>query len=193
MKRLAQLLVSHSTRLGRGEHLLIEAFDVPQSMVIEIIRAAREAGAHPHVVLRSNRVLRAINLDAEEENVRVWADYDTYRMKLMDAYIGLRGSENVSDMSDVSDEQMKRHARLYAKPVHFDERVNHTRWCVLRWPTPAMAQLAEMSTQAFEDFYFDVCTLDYAKMDRAVQPLAQRMRSIDRVRIEGPGDTDLAF
>jgi aminopeptidase len=193
MRRLARLLVGHSTRLQRGEHLLIEAFDVPHSMVIEIVRAAGKAGAHPHVALRSNRVLRALNFDAGEENFRIWADYDTYRMKLMDAYIGLRGSENVSDMSDVSDEQMKRHARLYAKPVHFDERVNHTRWCVLRWPTPAMAQLAEMSTEAFEDFYFDVCTLDYARMDRATQPLAERMRKIDRIHVKGPGDTDLTL
>ena len=49
------------------------------------------------------------------------------------------------------------------RPV-INHRVNNTRWCVLRWPTPAMAQQASMSTEAFEDFYFRVCLLDYKSL-----------------------------
>jgi aminopeptidase len=79
------------------------------------------------------------------------------------------------------------------KPVHFDQRVPHTKWCVLRWPSPSMAQLAQMSTEAFEEFYFNVCTLDYAKMDAAAKALKDRMMATDRVHLKGPGDTDLSF
>ena len=193
MARLAELLIGHSVRLARGEHLLIEAFDIPEAMVIEVIRAARAPGGHPHVALRSNQILRALHLDADDENFKVWADCDAHRMKRMDAYIALRGAHNVSELSGIPEEQMQRHARLYQRPVHYDQRIPHTRWCVLRWPTPAMAQLACMSTEAFEDFYFDVCTLDYTRMARAVEPLAERMRRTDRVRIQGPGETDLSF
>ena len=170
-QRLAELLIGHSTSLEAGEHLLIEAFDMPEEMIIALVRTARRIGGHPHVVLRSNRLLRAINESAHEENLSVWADIDLYRMKKMHAYLGLRGSCNISEMSGVSTEQMKRIGQIYSKPVHFDQRVKHTKWCVLRWPTPSMAQLAEMSTEAFEDFYFDACTLDYARMDVACQSL----------------------
>ncbi len=52
-----------------------------------------------------------------------------------------------------------------------DHRVNKTKWVVLRWPTPAMAQMAGMSTEAFEDLYFKVCTLDYSKMDPGMEAL----------------------
>lgn len=190
---LARLLVTHSTKLQPGEHVLIEAFDLPQAMVIALIREARAAGAHPHVSLRNSRIMHALTKDAGEDNLTVWGDYDTYRMKKMQAYIGLRGSANISEMSGVPDEQMKRYGRLYAKPVHFDQRVNHTKWCVLRWPTPSMAQLVQMSTEDFEDFYFDVCTMDYAKMARAVRPLVELMEKTDEVHIQGPGDTDLRF
>ena len=55
--KLAELLINHSTRLQAGEHILIEAFDIPGSMVIEAVRAARRAGGHPHVVHRDNRVM----------------------------------------------------------------------------------------------------------------------------------------
>lgn len=191
--KLAQLLIKHSTRLQKGEHILIEAFDIPEEMVIALVKEARKAGGHPHVALRNNRVIRALDADAADDNLTVWADYDRYRMAKMQAYIGVRGSDNVSEMSGIADEQMKKKARLYAKPVHFEQRVNHTKWCVLRWPTPSMAQLAQMNTEAFEDFYFNVCTLDYAKMDRAAKPLAERMGRTDRVHLKGPGDTDLKF
>lgn len=193
MDKLADLLIDHSVALRKGEQLLIESFDAPPEMVIALVRAARCRGGQPHVALRSNRILRALYLDAEEKNLEVWADYDSRRMSLMQTYIGLRGSDNVSELAGIPDDQMKRQARLYQKPVHFEIRVPKTRWCVLRWPTPAMAQLARMSTEAFEAFYFDVCTLDYGKMHAAVEPLAERMRRTDRVRIQGPGDTDLKF
>ncbi|HRP63164.1 MAG TPA: aminopeptidase, partial [Phycisphaerales bacterium] len=138
-------------------------------------------------------IMRALNADAADDNLKVWAECDLHRMKQMQAYIGLRGAHNVSEMSGVSDEQMKKAARLYAKPVHFEQRVNHTKWCVLRWPTPSMAQLAQMDTESFEQFYFDVCTLDYSRMDRAVKPLSERMRKADKVHLKGPGETDLQF
>jgi len=191
--KLADLLVQHSTRLKPGEHVLVEAFDIPEAMVIALVRAVRRAGAHPHVALRSNRIMRALQEDAAEDNLSTWADCDLARMKRMDAYIGLRGALNVSELAGIPTEQMQAAARLYQRPVHFEQRVNHTRWCVLRWPSPSMAQLAEMDTESFEDFYFNVCTLDYPRMQKAADGLAERMRRTDRVHIQGPGDTDLTF
>src|SRR5205823_1123255 len=78
--------------------------------------------------------------------------------------------------------------RLWWKPVHTEVRVKKTRWVVLRWPNPSMAQAANMSTESFEDFYFRVCTgVDYGKMREAMKPLEDLMRRTDRVRITGPG------
>jgi aminopeptidase len=193
VRSLASVLVRHSTKLVAGEHVLVELFDAPESIALALVEKIRAVGANPHVELRSNRILRALNESASDENLSTWAAYDLDRMTRMQAYIGIRGAENVSEMAGVPEAQMKKVARLYQKPVHFERRVNHTRWCVLRWPTPSMAQLAQMSTRAFEDFYFDVCTLDYARMDAACRPLAERMRRTDKVSIKGPGDTDLSF
>lgn len=193
IRTLARNLITHSVRLKKGEHLLVETFDCPDEVAIALVEEARQAGGHAHVALRRTRVMRALNLDAAEEDLRIWAEYDRERMKRMQCYIGVRGAENVSEMAGIPDSQMQRVAKLYQKPVHFEQRVPHTRWCVLRWPTPSMAQLAGMSTEAFEDFYFDVCNLDYARMAAAAEKLAARMRATDRVHIRGPGETDLRF
>lgn len=191
--KLAELLINHSTRLQAGEHILIEAFDIPGSMVIEAVRAARRAGGHPHVVHRDNRVMAALLENADDEQFRSWADHDLHRMKGMDAYLGLRGGFNINEQSEVPKDRIKAWGSEYMQPVHMQQRVKKTRWCVLRWPTPSMAQLASMGTEAFEKFYFDVCTLDYAAMDTAAAALRDRMNATDAVQLLGPGDTDLTF
>ncbi|MCE7871474.1 aminopeptidase [bacterium CPR1] len=114
------------------------------------------------------------------------------RMEKMQAFIGLRGAHNITEMSDVPSEHMGIYEKEWMKPVHLEQRVKHTRWVVLRWPNASMAQLAGMSSQAFEDFYFKVCLADYEAMEKAVKPLQELMAMTDRVRIVGP-DTDLRF
>jgi aminopeptidase len=66
------------------------------------------------------------------------------------------------------------------------------KWCGLRAPNESMAQAAGMSTEDFEDFFFNVCTLDYKKMSAAMDPLVALMEKTDKVQIKAPG-TDLTF
>ena len=188
--RLAELLVNFSTRLQPGEKVLIDAFDIPQEMTVALVRAARAAGALPYVQVLQARVSREIALTATPEQLDFAAKHELARMKHMDAYIAVRGSENISESSDVPASQMKLVAGKF-KPV-IDHRVKKTRWCVLRWPSPSMAQQAGMSTERFEKFFFDVCTLDYSRMQPGMKALKALMENTDKVRIVGPG-TELAF
>jgi aminopeptidase len=188
--QLAEGLTGFSTALKAGERVLIDAFDVPDAMVIALIRATRARGAHPYVQLHRARVTREMSLGAEEAQFAPHADIELARMQKMDAYIALRGSDNIFEASDVPSDRVQLVSRLM-KPV-LDHRVGKTKWVVLRWPTSAMAQQASMSTEAFEDFYFNVCTLDYARMIPGMKVLADLMKKTDRVHLIGPG-TDLRF
>ncbi len=187
---LAQGLVGFSTALKPGERVLIDAFDVPDAMVIALIRATRARGAHPYVQIHRARISRELTLGAAEAQFAPHADVELARMQKMDAYIAMRGSENIFEASDVPSEKVQLVSRLM-KPV-LDHRVGKTKWVVLRWPSSAMAQQAGMSTEAFEDFYFKVCTLDYGRMTPGMKALGDLMTKTDRVHIKGPG-TDLRF
>lgn len=190
---LAELLVHHSTELQKGEHVLIEAFDMPSEMVVELIKVVQSAGANPHVAIRDARINSTICSGSSDEQFETWSAYDLDRMKRMDAYIGLRGSHNVSEALSIPADRQQAFGNIYGQPVHMKERLNNTKWCVLRWPTPSMAQLAGMNTEAFEDFYFDVCTLDYNRMAEAANKLVHVMEETNQVHIQGPGETDLRF
>ncbi|HEV3148219.1 MAG TPA: aminopeptidase [Chthoniobacterales bacterium] len=188
--KLAKLLVEYSTRLKRNETVLVEAFDVPDEMPIALIRAIRKAGAIPFVQIHRARISRALTLGASDRQLKLMASHELARMRKMDAYIALRGSNNITELSDVPAKQMQLMAKRM-RPVQ-DQRVKKTKWVVLRWPTPSMAQLAGMSTEAFEDFYFEVCTLDYRKLQPAMKALKALMERTDRVEINGAG-TDVRF
>jgi aminopeptidase len=189
-RKLAKLLVEYSTALKKGDRVLLDMIDVPDEFSVELMRAARAAGATPIVEVRHTRINREILRAINPGHSRLVRDLEMFRMKKMQAYIAVRGSSNATENADVPSDRMALYART-TRPV-LNYRVSKTRWCVLRWPTPSMAQAAGMSTEAFEDLYFDVCTLDYRRMARAMVPLQRRMKRADRVRIQGPG-TDLAF
>jgi aminopeptidase len=188
--QLAKLLVEYSVRLKRNENVLIESFDVPDEMTIALLRAVRKVGGIAFVQIQRAQVNRALALDATERQLTLAAGHELARMKKMDAYIAFRGSNNVTELSDVPVDQMKLLTKKM-RPV-IDQRVKKTKWVVLRWPTPSMAQLAGMSTEAFEDFYFDVCTLDYRRLQPGMKALKALLERTDRVEIKGP-ETDLRF
>lgn len=188
--KLARLLTTYSCKLRKGERILLDLIDVPDEFTVELIRAVRHAGATPLVEVRHARVNRELLLGMDAGQAATVRDLEMHRMKRVQAYIAVRGAHNASEASDVPSARMQ----LYSKTLRpvLDYRVNKTKWCVLRWPTPSMAQAANMSTEAFENLYFDVCTMDYPKMARAMIPLERRMRKADRVHLKGPG-TDLTF
>jgi aminopeptidase len=188
--KLAKLLVEYSTALKRGDHVLLDMIDVPDSFSIELMRAARAGGAIPIVEVRHTRINREMLRGTSDRHASLVRDLELFRMKKMAAYIAIRGSENASENADVPGDRMALYSRI-TRPV-MNYRVSKTRWCVLRWPTPSMAQAAGMSTESFENLYFDVCTMDYRKMARAMLPLERRLKQADRVRIKSPG-TDLTF
>jgi aminopeptidase len=188
--KLAQLLVQYSTALKKGDRVLLDIFDSPDEFTVELIRAIRAAGATPFVETRHSRVGREQLLGLTEAQANDIRDLELFRMKKMQAYIAIRGSHNVTENADVPSAHMQMYSKIM-RPV-MDYRINKTRWVVLRWPSPSMAQAAGMSTESFENLFFDVCTMDYLKMAKAMVPLEKLMAKTDRVQLKGPG-TDLTF
>lgn len=187
---LARNLVSHSTNLQPNEKVMLHAFDIPEKMTIALIRAVRECNAIPFVQVQSALLDRECVLNGTEEQFAASAHWEMERMQKMDAYIAIRGSRNVFENSDLPPEDMKL-AMKSMKPV-LDWRVKKTKWCILRWPSPSMAQQAKMSTETFEDFFFDACCMDYSRMIDGMIALEKRMIEADQVKITGQG-TDLNF
>ncbi len=192
IKMLAHKLVNYSCRIQKGENCLIELIGADESFGAELIAEVKKAGGNPFLWIRSPKLERALMLTQTEEEIKLRAEIDGMLMSKMDAYIGIRGTDNCYEMSDVPQSANETYSKIYWEPVHGAIRVAKTKWVILRYPNGSMSQLAKMSTEKFEDFYFNVCNLDYKKMSDAMTPLKELMEKTDKVRIVAK-DTDLTF
>ena len=191
IKKLSKLLVEFSTEIQPGEKCLIEYNgDSTRNLVRQLVKDVYRVGGIPFVRSSDTRIEREILLNCSEEQLLFMQECQLKEMMGMDAYIAVRGNDNSSELSDVPSEKLNLYNKIL-DPVQ-DYRVNKTKWVILRYPNPSMAQLAGTSLEAFEGFYFDVCTMDYSKMDKAMDALVALMDKTDKVHLKGPG-TDLAF
>ena len=188
--KLADNLINNAIGLKPGENILIETTDVPDEMSTELVKAVERAGGNAFVHNSCSRVRRQVIKSASREQMQISAELSLAEMKKMQAYIAIRGADNAMENCDISDEKMLLYRKMTKETL--DYRVNKTRWCVLRWPNPSMAQGAKMSTEAFEDFYFKACLADYPRMAKAAQNLVDLMNRTDKVRLVSKG-TDLTF
>lgn len=191
-KKLARTLIEYSVDLQPGEKVLIEVTEIPVAFTQALIQVVRAVGGQPVVLIKDLSIQRELMLTATEEQMRLIGESEKTYIEGVQAYVGVRGSANVSELSDVPSEQMRLYERNVWKPVHIDYRVPRTKWVVLRWPSASMAQLSQTSTAAFEDFFFRVCTMDYERMSKAMKPLQKMLEGCDKVRLRAPG-TDLEF
>lgn len=193
IQQLAKTIVNYSTSVQPGDIVFIngkgfDTRDLAEAVLAETVRA----GGIPYMHFEDDQTLRRLLLEGTEDTFKALGDFLLGQMKQAQVYVGIRGSENVFELADVPKSQLKLYEKYIIGPVHINQRVKHTRWCVMRYPNAAMCQLAQTSTEAFKRFYYDVCCLDYAKMNKAVDALEQLMQRTDKVRIIAP-DTDLQF
>ncbi|MCI9063813.1 MAG: aminopeptidase [Clostridia bacterium] len=193
IEELANNILSHSVNLKEKEDILIEVIgEDGMPLAKELIKQAEEIKARPYFKIINHEILRTMLSNATEEQIKLYAKHDWNRMKDMDAYIGIRATSNAAELNGISKEKMEMYNKYYTFPVHFEERVKNTKWCILRYPNKPMAQLNNMNIDEFEDFYFDVCNLDYTKMSKEMDNLVNIMNRTDKVHIKGK-DTDLTF
>ena len=192
IEKLVSNLLNHSLGIKEGEKILIEMLGTDCSdLACELIKHAKEIGAIPVFNIIDYKVLKELLLNCSEEEIKAYAKYDLARMKDVDAYVGIR-SANPKELDGILKERMEIYNKYYQTPVHFEERVKNTKWCILRYPNEWLAKQAKMSLNEFTDFFYNVCTIDYDKMKEAMEPLKQLLSKTKNVHIIGPG-TDLTF
>ena len=192
-EKLATNLLTYSVNIQKGDNLLIEILGedaIP--LAKELIKKAEQLGANPQFNIINYEILRTMLENANEYQIKLYGEIDKIRMEKMDAYIGVRATPNISELNGLSNKISDLYNKYYTLPVHFKERVTNTKWCILRYPNNSMAQMAKMNIDEFEDFFFNVCNLDYAKMSKAMDSLKNLMNRTDKVHILGNG-TDLTF
>lgn len=191
--RQVENVLKNSVALKKGERIYIEAFGQSTLLMMqEFIRVATKMGAVPFYFYNDENLLKQVIDNADATQMETFGKIYQNIMKSSDVYIAIRGFDDIFTLATVKPEQMDLYRKYYFNPVHREVRVPNTRWCVMRYPNKTMAASSRMSLEAFEDFYFKACLVDYKKMGKAMEPLVKLMEKTDKVKIIAP-NTHLEF
>ena len=116
--------------------------------------SAAKSGQRRFIYFNDESFTRSFLLNASEAAIKAHGEIHRRLMAESDAYVAVRGNDDVFALSDVPEKKMALYRKNYLQPVHSEVRVPQTRWCVMRYPNPAMAALSRMSLKEFEDFLF---------------------------------------
>lgn len=191
--KLAHNLITNSISLKEGDNLLIEVFgELGIELANEIINQAKEIKANPILNVIKYDELKEFLINSSEEDIKEYGKKDYNRMKTMQAYIGISSPETDKTLEGVSQEKLELYNKYYTALVHLEQRVKHTKWCILKYPNEYFAKKSNMTLNEFKDYYYDACNADYNKMKIVMEPLKELMNRTNNVHIIAPG-TDLTF
>lgn len=188
---LAKKLVNYSCSVKPNENVLVIYSDCSEYLINSLVKEVANAKGNIYLRPEVKSNMKNMIKYGTAEHFQQMADFDVPFFEKMDAVIMIRGSKNDFEFNDIPAEQKSLYDSIYYKPVHFGVRCKK-KWVILRYPTPSFAQNSKMSTEDFEDFYFNVCNFDYLKLSNAMDNLKNLMDKTDKVQIIAP-ETDLTF
>jgi aminopeptidase len=183
----ARIVADHSVDLQAGDDVVIVAPPQAEELVVALHEVIGDRGANPIVLSGNDRFQRAY--------LRAREDFETpaHEQALVeetDVYIAVRANANVTETSDVAPETNAAYSQ--AKRPILDERLSK-RWCLTQYPAPANAQLAETSTEAYEDFVWDAINKDWDAVREHQAQMVEILDGADEVRIRSGETTDVTM
>jgi aminopeptidase len=185
----AEVIVDHSTRIESGDNVVISMPAVAEDLAVALHELLGDRGANPVYLNNSERASRAFLRASDNENFETPA-HQLALFEEADAFVIARGGPNVSEQGDVSPETNAAYRRA-VRPV-LDERLEK-RWCLTQYPSSGHAQLAGMSTEAYENFVWDAVTLDWEAQRDHQARMVDILDGADEVRIRSGDETDVTM
>lgn len=190
---LSKKLLENSINLKEKDNILIEVMgEEGLELGEELTKISKEMKANPLLKITKHEDLKYFLMNASEQEIIEYSKKDYEQMKKMNAYIGISAPTSDHMLEGISQEKINFYNKYYTAKVHLEQRVKHTKWCILRYPNEYFANKNNMTLEEFKDYYYKVCNVDYEKMKYAMEPLKQLMNKTDKVHIIAP-NTDLKF
>src|SRR6185369_14115799 len=192
IRQFAEILVDYSTRVKKGDVVLINAAGLEAvPLVKELYALCLKRGAkYVEYTFSIPEIDRNLYNLANKQQLEHFPQHKLDFYKQLTVYIGISAGDNSMVMANARQEAMVAYQKI-TKPL-VDQRVKHTRWMVTRYPTHAAAQEARMSLDEYEDFLFSACCIDWKHESKKQDKLKKLMDRTRKVRIAAP-DTDLQF
>ncbi len=200
LTKLADLLCTYSLEVEPGHVVWIDAPAVAQPLVLELVKAVTDRGAHVVVRATLESVTSAYLAHASEKQLSTPTPLDWLEVEVPDRRLVIWTSENSRYLSGIPSEKLSLRSRAF-EPL--DQRVSDrevagsVKICGTHFPTHSAAQDAGMALEDWQDFVFtaghvsdDDPAAYWREREAQQQLVADRLSQYQELRITAAG-TDL--
>jgi aminopeptidase len=193
--KLAETIVKYSTRVKPGDWVHIDSDLKGIPLVEELSRAVLAAGGHPTINLDVESLQR-IHMDGAADAQLEWVSPLASKMIAeADVAIFIQAPDNTHNMAGVPVEKLQKRNLAFRKwqEVYMKRSADGSlRWNLTQFPCEALAQDADMSLEAFENFVYRATFADqpdpvalWQQVYDEQQKLVDWMAGRKEIRIKG--------
>jgi aminopeptidase len=190
----ATLLCDYCLEVAPGQQVVVRSTSLAGPLLLALQRAILEREAWPHLRVALPEQEAGFWAAARDVHLDSFPPLDLAEASGVDAAITIQAPENTRALAGVDPTALARAARARA-PVR--EAALARRWSVSLWPTPALAQQADMSSPDFAAFVERALFLDrsdavaaWTDLSSVQAQLISKLDGASELHIEGEG-TDL--
>jgi aminopeptidase len=201
--RMAELLVNFSTRIGRGDRVLVEGEPAAGPLIESLFKHILRSGGHPFLLLSLSGIDTYSGLDdvfmryADEAQIDFAPTLHLHAYENFESRIRIYSSSNTKALSGVDRAKLSRRRKAVqgVLQTQFSRGASgEFRWMTTLFPTLAQAQDAAMSLEEYEDFVFRACHVDgdedpvayWNRVQKEQERIAAALSGHDLVHVRGP-------
>ena len=188
IEKLADILVNYSNEIKADEQVLIILYGAEgMPLALEIYKKCVQNGAHPRFELRENVFSRVFMENANKKQLNFLPKWQLDAAEATDAMFQIICDRNNMELAHI-DQKLMIERRKATKPL--SDILHKKRWVLFEYPTNLGANNAGKSLEAWEDFVFNACLVDWEEISREQDVLKKIMEETDEVHLVADG-TDL--
>lgn len=181
LDRLADVIVTYSTRVKKDDLVMIQADPIAMPLVEAVYERVLAAGGHPFWETRSETLHDILMEKGTDEQLGYLSPLKMDAVEKVDVRIGLWAEVNTRSQSKTPPERAairSRSATPYMKRFFERAAEGSLRWCGTLYPTLASAQDAEMSLRDYEKFVFEAGLLHLDDPGAAWREIHERQERV---------------
>lgn len=184
---LARILVQYSTRVQKGETVLIRGGVAAAPLLLACYREVLRAGGLPILWPDLDDAPRILLTEGSEDQLDFLPRAQVVAAEDAQCVIRVDAPVNARALTQTDPARVVRLAKT-VRPLR--EIVLQRRWVLCQYPTEALAQEADMALADFAAFLFGATNRDWSAVRDFHQQLKARLEAGHELRIVGP-ETDL--
>jgi aminopeptidase len=154
-----------------------------------VYQSVIDLGGLPSYSIQDESSVAYFYLHAQKKQLNHYPQQSEAEAKYFDKFVQIIAPENNAYLSGVDQTKVMARAVLTKK---IKEIKLQKPWNLTYYPTPALAQAANLSLEQLTDFYFNCVLQDYDKMSNKMAKFAHRLNQVKTLRFLGQ-DTDLTI